>query len=354
MKPAGDGSGGRPPAAAQSAREGWRLVIQSGRADEMRAEIGVVVRREGPAAAGGLRLSGTLAGPIRGRDVTLPTTVRLVGMPEISRPDLAAARALFTEPAYWSPELPNLYRLSAEIRPEGDDAVIATIERLIGLRRLGVRGRSFWLEGRRWVPRGVACPRGDFDPAAFRSAHAAAAIDDPTDEVCAAADRAGVAIIARLAAAADAGSAAQAIARWALHPSVGLVVVPREGVLARGHAVLAAVRPKHAPLLVAAEVDGLESPTALPADVSQRVDCLLVDLPQDGLPHAAWRTGAPALPLVARRAVAVAPAEQGSDVATVRRMCDGLQADLAAWGCAAGSAGTGWDWAGYVCDSCRS
>jgi hypothetical protein len=354
MIPAGDGAGGRPPPAVQSGQDGWRLTIQAGRADEMRAEIGVVVRREGPAAAGALRLSGTLAGPIRGRDVTLPTTMRLVGMPEVSRPDLAAARALFTEPAYWSPELPNLYRLSAEVRSEGSDTVIATIERLIGLRRLGVRGRSFWLEGRRWVPRGVANTGDDFDPAAFRSAHAAAVIDDPTEEVCAAADRAGVAIIARLAAAADAESAAGAVARWALHPSVGLVVVPREGVLARGHAVLAGIRPKHAPLLVAAEVDGLESPTALPAGLTQSVDCLLVDLPQKGLPHAAWRTGAPALPLVARRAVAGAPAEPGSDVATARRMCDGLQADLAAWGCAAGSAGNGWDWAGYFCDSCRS
>lgn len=351
MKPAEDGSGGRPLAATQSAREVWRLAIQSGRADEMRAEMGVVVRCDGPAAAGVLRLSGTLAGPIRGRDVTLPTTVRLVGMPEVSRSDLAAARALFTEPAYWSPELPNLYRLSAEVREAESDAVIATFERLVGLRRLGVRGRSFWLEGRRWVPRGVACVGDAFDATVFRAAQAAAVIDDPAEDVCAAADRAGVAIIARLAKDADAESAAGAVARWALHPSVGLVVVPQEMVLVWGHAVLAAVRPQHAPLLVAAEVDGLTAPAALPAGLAQRIDCLLVDLPQDGLPHAAWRTAAPALPLVARRPVAVTAADPERRVAAERRACDTLQADLAAWGYASGSLGPGWDWAGYACRS---
>lgn len=347
MSRADHGTGDGLPASDLSGREGWRLAIQAGRADEMRAEIGVVIRRAAPVAAA-LQISGKLTGPIRGRDVTLPTTVRLAGMPELARPDMAAARAVFTEPAYWTPELPNLYRLSAEVREEGSDAVIATFERLVGLRRLGIRGRSFWLEGRRWVPRGVECPRGVFDSDAFRAAHAAAVIDDPVEEVCAAADRAGVAILARLAtdAHANTDAAARAVARWSLHPSVVLVVVPH-GACAPG--LVEAVRRKHATLLVAAEVDGLASPTAVSAELAQGVDCLLVDLPPDGLPHAAWRSAAPPLPLVAWRAVGIAPAESGSEVVTWRRTCDRLQADLAAWGSAGGSAGTGWDWAGYAC-----
>jgi hypothetical protein len=346
--PVGDAGG--PPPATQSEQACWRLAIQAGRADEMRAEMGVVVRCDA-ARAGALRLSGTLTGPIRGRDVTLPTTVRLAGMQQVSRPDLAAARAVFTEPAYWSPELPNLYRLSADVRAEGSDAVLATFGRLVGLRRLGIRGRSFWLEGRRWVPRGVARAGGGFDPTVFRAAHAAAVIDDPAEDVCAAADRAGVAIIARLAKDADAETAARAAARWALHPSVVLVVVPREALVAHGQAVLAAVRPQHAALLVAAEVDGIEPPTALPAEVVHHVDCLLVDLPPDGLPHAAWRSAAPPLPLVACRTVVVTAADPERSVAAVRRACDTLQADLAAWGCASGPLGPGWDWAGYACRS---
>jgi hypothetical protein len=132
-----------------------------------------------------------------------------------------------------------------------------------------------------------------------------------------------------------------------VHPSVVLVVVPRAALVARDHAVLAAVRPQHAALLVAAEVDGSEPPTALPAEVVHHLDCLLVDLPSDGLPHAAWRSAAPPLPLVARRTVAVTAADSERRVAAVRRACDTLQADLATWGCASGSLGPGWDWAGY-------
>jgi hypothetical protein len=328
------------------AGDGWRLAIQAGRADEMRAEIAVLVRHELSVAAA-LRLSGSLTGPIRGRDVTLPTTVRLSSLPEIARPDLAAARAVFTEPAYWSPELPNLYRLSAEVRGEAGAAAIATFERLIGLRRLGVRGRSFWLEGRRWVPRGVVCSAADFVPADFRSAHAAAMIDDPAEEVCAAADRTGVAIIARLAAGTHAEAAARAVARWALHPSVVLVVVPQ---VAGAEELIAGMRPRRSTLLVAAEADGVAPPAALPAALTQSVDCLVVDLPEGGLPHAAWRSSAPELPLVARRSAAIVPAAAEAGILLARRTCDSLQADLAAWGCADGVAGLGWDWAGYISD----
>lgn len=345
------GAGDRSPASGPSGQEGWRLSIQAGRADEMRAEIGVVVRHEQP-AVDNLRLSGAVTGPTRGRDVTLPTTVRLVGMPEVSRPDLAAGRAVFTEPAYWSPELPNLYRLSAEVRAESGDAVIATFDRLVGLRRLGVRGRSFWLEGRRWVPRGVECVGGEFDPAVFRSAHAVAVIDDPAEEVCAVADRTGVAIIARLAADAhaNADAAARAVARWSLHPSVVLVVVPHG---ACSPVLVAAVRPKQSTLLVAAEVDGTAAPTAVPTKLIESLDCLLVDLPEGGLPHEAWRHAAPEMPLVARRICRLADEDSAQGVAAARLACDSLQAALAAWGCAKGSAGLGWDWAGYVATLAR-
>lgn len=348
--PVDRGAGGQRTVGESPGGDGCRLAIQSGRADEMRAEIGVVVRRDRPAvAAGVLRLSGTLTGPIRGRDVTLPTTVPLVGMPEVSRADLAAARAVFTEPAYWSPELPNLYRLSAELRGESGDGAIATFERLIGLRRLGVRGRSFWLEGRRWVPRGVACAGQDFEPAAFRSAHAVAVIDDPAEEVCAAADRVGVAIIARLAAGTGVEAAARAVARWAMHPSVVLVVVPRASLAVGAEELIAGMRPKQSTLLVAVEVDGLVPPGSLPSALGRGVDCLVVDLPEGRLPHEAWRSAASQLPLVARRSAAIVPAAEERGILVARRTCDSLQAELAAWGCVDGCAGLGWDWAGYAC-----
>ena len=177
------------------------LAILAGRADDMRAEITV---RVGVGEVNGdgsrLHLAGTLVGPRRGRDMTLPTTVKLVDVTgdhaAANSTGHALGRAVFTEPAYWTPELPNLYRLHAEI--QRGDQTVAVVDRMVGLRRLGVRGRSLWLESRRWVPRGVTIPPTGFDPTALRSLSAAAVVNDPTAAICAAADQAGVAIIARL------------------------------------------------------------------------------------------------------------------------------------------------------------
>ena len=74
-------------------------------------------------------------------------------------------------------------------------------------------------------------------------------------------------------------------------------------------------------------------------------DCIVVDLPPDGLPHDGWRSGSSwgsHTPLVAQRAVA-----PGS-VVEHRQECDRLQAALAAWGLAEGAHRAPWDWAGYL------
>jgi hypothetical protein len=319
-------------------------VILPGRADDMRAEIVVRVSRGDVGGGERLHLSGTLVGPRRGRDMTLPTTVKLVDSMGDADAGHAAARAVFTEPAYWTPELPNLYRLQAVVR-RGDQTA-AVIERMVGLRRLGVRGRSLWLEGRRWVPRGVTIPQAGFDPTSFRSLSAAAVIDDPFDAVCAAADQAGVAIIARLVdadgAPLDCVSAADRIAAWAVHPSVVLAVVPRTVAPADAAAIVVAARPLKGTMLVGLEVDGVQPPGVLPAETVAAVDCIVVDLPRDGLPHEAWRSWPIVKPLVARRIVAAGTVEER------RRECDRLQADLAAWGLAGGTLQLPWDWAGYL------
>ena len=93
------------------------------------------------------------------------------------------------------------------------------------------------------------------------------------------------------------------------------------------------------------EVDGTQSPDAVPAAVVGAVDCIVVDLPPDGLPHDGWRSGSSwgsHTPLVAQRAVA-----PGS-VVEHRQECDRLQAALAAWGLAEGAHRAPWDWAGYL------
>jgi hypothetical protein len=323
------------------------LAIVPGRSDDMRAEI--MVRVTGGDAGGGglLHLEGTIVGPRRGRDMTLPTTMKLIDVGSDRRSATAVARAVFTEPAYWTPELPNLYRLSARVLDGGH--ALAVVDRMIGLRRLGVRGRSLWLEGRRWVPRGVTIPPAGFDPASLRGLSAAAVIDDPSDALCEAADQAGVAIIAVLrgvdAQPFDRDTAAGRIASWALHPSVVLAVVPRQTAAERSGAVVAAARPLKGTMLVGVEVDGTQPPVAVPSAAVGGVDCLIVSLPCDGLPHEEWRSWREDKPLVAWRATATprgTPAEH-------RQECDRLQAALAAWGCGQGRSQLPWDWAGYSC-----
>lgn len=325
------------------------LAILPGRADDMRAEIMVrVAVGEVNGDGSRLHLTGTLVGPRRGRDMTLPTTVKLVDVTgdhaSAAATGHALARAVFTEPAYWTPELPNLYRLEASVL-SGDHS-LASIDRMIGLRRLGVRGRSLWLEGRRWVPRGVMVVKSEFDPTSLRSLTAAGVLGDPSDEVCTAADQTGVAVIARLTDAAgqplDSAEAKERIAAWALHPSVVLALTPRTAEAAEATAIVAAMRPLKGTMLVGLEVDGTQPPSAVPSPLVDEADCLVVDLPRDGLPHDGWRSWKTNTPLVAQRAVA------GGNAAEHRRECDRLQAALAGWGIAQGAGRLPWDWAGYL------
>ena len=327
------------------------LAILAGRADDMRAEIIVRISDCGTGDGGRLHLTGTLVGPRRGRDMTLPTTVKLVDVTAdhaaAADAGQALARAVFTEPAYWTPELPNLYRLHVEVQ-RGDQAV-AVIDRMVGLRRLGVRGRSLWLEGRRWVPRGMTIPPTGFDPRSLRSLSAAAVINDPSDAICEAADQAGVAIIAVLRGADDkpfdSETAAMRIAAWALHPSVVLAVVPRLANVEESMAIIAGVRPLKGTMLVGLEVDGTQPPDAVPLAAIGGVDCLIVWLPCEGLPHAEWRSCRANKPLVAWRATTTGM----GTLAEYRQECDRLQAALAAWGCGQGTSQVPWDWAGYSC-----
>lgn len=317
-----------------------------GRCDSLRAEV--YVRAAVPAGvdAASATLSGTLAGPECRRAITLPVTAKLTA---IRQDDAAAAtdavvvRAILTEPASWTPELPNLYRL--EVRLEAAGRELAACQRPVGLRRLGVRGRSLWLDGRRYVPRGLAVGPDPIDLAALREAALAAVVADPPEAMLARCDAEGVAVIGLLADAAghpcDLESATAAIARWAWHPAAVVAVVPRD-VSAKAVAEIAATaRGCRDTLLLAWEVDGLQPPPPLPAGI----DLLVVTLPAGGLPHEAWRTDAPALPLVARQGTG----RELSPVPPVpsRRECDAVQAALAGWRTADG-AGSPPDWAGYL------
>ena len=300
-----------------------RMLVTLGPCDDMRAEVFVRAMDD---VAAGARITGRVSGPRRGRDITLPTTSRLAPLAEsLAGP---AARAILTEPAFWTPELPNRYRLEARL--ELSDGGLRLHDSWIGLRRLGVRGRSFWLDGRRWVPRVVA---GVADVSTAKQGEVGIAVESPDDDLLQQADEIGVAVVSLLD-----GTMLEAsrIVAWAGHPAALLAVVrggPPDELAER----IAAVRGAKGTLLVGLEVDGGQPPP--PAVVGP--DFLVARLPVGGLPHDGWRA-VPASPVIARRSDVMHAA------AGPRAGCDALQRDLALWGVAGGGDATQWDWAGYL------
>ena len=300
--------------------EALNFVVTLGRCDDMRAEV--FVRPLGDRAVGE-RLVGTVTGPRRGRDATLPTMARLVPLPD-SPAAGPVSRAILTEPAFWTPDLPNLYRVEARLERAagGGDG-----EAWIGLRRLGVRGRSFWLDGRRWVPRAIG---GDVNPAEARAAAVGLVVESPGEGLLDAADQIGAAVVAVLG---GAESTVPHIAALARHPSTMLAIVSAEQADADA---IAALRRVKGTLQIGLAVDGREGPPA----VAEGIDFVAVLIPGQGMPHEAWRSP-PRLPLVAWRRESV-----GS-----RAACEALQRDLALWGMARGGDTLPWDWAGYLVGS---
>jgi hypothetical protein len=299
------------------------IIVTLGPCDDMRAEVFL---RPTETVPPGTKLVGSITGPRRGRDTTLPATTRLVPLPEAADSG-PASRAILTEPAFWTPDLPNLYRVEARLEPA--TGAVAAIDAWIGLRRLGVRGRSFWLDGRRWVPRAVA---GLCDVAAAKAAAVELASAAPAAELLSATDELGVAVLPLL----DADHlAVPEIAALARHPSAMLVVITAAASPDAVAARIAAVRRAKGTLLIGTAVDGTRPPPAGGAGS----DFLVVMLPAGGLPHDGWRSP-PAQPLVAWRQVA--------HVAAPRSACDALQRDLALWRIAGGGDISPWDWAGYL------
>lgn len=313
--------------------------MKATRDDAFGAELLFIV--EGLPSSAGTKLSGSLRGPDCIRATTLPVTVPLL---HVASPSGIAARAVLTEPAPWTPELPNRHRLEARL--EGGDSLDAVSRQPFGgwisLRRLGRRGRMFLLDGRRFVLRGgpaVAVAEASASLAAARERHHAVVIDADDhgfaekeaaggnlETLLDAADREGVFVVVRFAAA----QAESVAALTAFHPSAAFVIARDRGAAD----AFAPLRMPSGPLL-GLEIEGGSPP---PIDVGP-ADFLVVRLPPGGLPDDAWLSRPPPLPLVTCRGF-------GRDSET----CDALQADLARWGVARVGPVLPWDWAGYLSD----
>lgn len=299
-----------------------RLTVATVRDDAFGTELRIALEGLPEEWAGGTRLVGTLRGPTCAVATTLPVTAPLV---PVAGP-APTSRVVLTEPAHWSPELPNLYRLDARLDDASD-----SFGGWIGVRRLGVRGRSFRLDGRRFVLRGeTAAPPPSLD--SFRRRHRAVVLDvTPFDaSLLDRADREGAFIVVRF----DEGEAERLAIATARHPSAAFVVAADAVAAARFARHRAASGP-----LVGLAVEGSAAPQPVPLGVAfleVRLD------PAVEAAHDRWFTDPPPLPLVA-----AALADLGPDVDP----CDRLQATLARAAVERLGPVLPWDWAGYVTSS---
>ena len=111
----------------------------------------VYARLPRPAEDSGLTLTGFVRGPRCLHAETLPLTAKLV---DLGPGPTLLARALVPEPCFWSPDLPAIYDVTVNLA-RGTE-IIATERREIGLRAVGVRDGHLFLDGKRWVLRGVS------------------------------------------------------------------------------------------------------------------------------------------------------------------------------------------------------
>lgn len=114
------------------------------------ARAAIYARLSGLHDMAGLRLSGEVRGPRCLYSQTLPSSYPLKN---VGPGQSLLARALLTDPCYWSPQTPHIYDVTVELR-QGSD-VVASETRQIGLRPLGISGRFLTWESKPWVLRGV-------------------------------------------------------------------------------------------------------------------------------------------------------------------------------------------------------
>ena len=235
----------------------------------------------------------------------------------------ALAEAIVPDPCFWTPDLPFLYR--AQIQVHGGSEV-AEADRIVGIRRLGVRGRSLFFDGKRFVLRAVECKVQNAELESFlesnqdflRETWTALILENPDDDVCEFASRRGVLIVAELQATDDLFlRSLHRLARW---PAVGIAMIP-------GHDAIPANRfGNNSTLLLAQFIAAEQQLTHAPW-----ADLLFVEITQPAVFRD--KTAGLGLPVVAVRRRSAA-----NHIEQARVECDILQSDLAPFG----------DFAGYV------
>lgn len=182
------------------------------------AEARIYVRMTLPEADSDARFAATIDGPFSRYARTLPAKSQLVSH---SRSGHFQADGILPDPCFWTPELPNLYRVRVALTRNG--GTLWEDERLLGIKRFGPRGNGLYMEGKNWVLRGSFVQEtADFDWDAWREQSLAAVVTNPTESFCHAADERGLFLVA----VDQSGETPlrEKARLWQRHPSIGVVV----------------------------------------------------------------------------------------------------------------------------------
>jgi hypothetical protein len=284
------------------------------------AEARVYAQWQGDLAAGisDLMILGMIVGPYSAHARTLPAKMpfRFLG-----GGDSPLAEAIVPDPCFWTPESPNTYRVNLEVQRQGE--VVHRHEQLLGIRPLGVRGRSFYFDSRRWVLRGgFSDTLHVITLADLRVADLATKVSFSDDSAfLATASELGVLLVGQLSGESENALAhLEELARW---PAVGMVLMDT----ALDEATLVASRPRNVLLGQRLRVDE----TMTEFQPAQWADFVVGDVDDPAL--FVTQTKTLHLPVVACRQGGAALSPQD-----IRTACEQLQQELAPHG----------DFAGYL------
>ena len=311
------------PASGKSIRtDGEQIELFCGEANSAEARIYARwnVDDRKPQETARQKISGQLIGPSCEFSHTLPAKHPFR---EIDRGDdlqrAALAEAIVPDPCFWTPDLPFLYR--AQIQAHGGSEV-AEADRIVGIRRLGVRGRSLFFDGKRFVLRAIECKMQNAELKSLlehnqdflRETWTALILKNPVDEVCEFASRRGLLLVADLTDSNDfarSESLIHSLRRLSQWPAVGIAVLPGNAVVAEQER--REVRNLLLTQFVAATNPVISAPWA---------DLMLIEV---GLPNGfSQRIKDLKAPVIALRRISPTV-----DIEQARSECDILQRDLA-------------------------
>jgi hypothetical protein len=176
-----------------------------------------------------IEITGHLVGPSCDFAHTLPARIPFV---QHCSDDRLLAEAIIPDPCFWTPELPFLYRAELKLRAGGGPSI--KINQTVGIRRLGIRGKSLFFEGKRFVLRGghrdveISSLTSELERHAplARESWTAFVVRSPDDRLCDFASRRGILLVADETEF-DLGSSKlvpelRRLARW---PAVGVALI---------------------------------------------------------------------------------------------------------------------------------